>query len=696
MLGFNFVFSASEHMLLANYSRQMEALKSELLREIPEVSEARRSAYAKALQQEEAASQALKDAQALMARIDKAKALVGHAKNTWIARAKKGIEQTQAKLKQAKNDAERSEAQKKLADWEKNLAEGEQALKQRSANYDELKADEPNAKKAIEQARSELADAKEAVFAATKDLGLSSFLSGDRLDGKLARYVALKEATPAALAKYAAQSSEHEKRVNAMLRNDGLLVQIALADGPRQEKGSPAPDYGRMLDILQRIHTASDQAADGTLARLALAVALEHAAPIKMRSARADTDAPEFVDPLQRYLHFEHAYLNKELDPHFKDLTVWDMRMVVDGEEPDAILAWGREMLRNYRPDHITTSDHRWRYVGLVRTDIRYGSQDNKHDRDELHFYQNILMNGGVCGRRAFIGRFILRAFGNPTTARPQRGHAALVRWTPGGWVPVLGAGWGSGWTRTAYDRDLDFLATTQARALGENYLQVKRAHWVGDLLDEPRAWGLLNRRHPPGFWNGVALYTQRALIADSQALGAVGEELGEANVSDVVYAIETAEVTDADRKIRVDKRGVIIVPAAATSSPKSSSGRIIFTPSVLGGLQLHYGRNGGKKDFEYTIDAPKAGPYALVGKVVTPSWQQHLVVSVNDDTAVAEIPLPFTVGLWEHTRPVQVELKRGRNVLRFSHRSDGHDKGFTIKEFQLAPVPAHARSSHF
>lgn len=48
--------------------------------------------------------------------------------------------------------------------------------------------------------------------------------------------------------------------------------------------------------------------------------------------------------------------------------------------------------------------------------------------------------------------------------------------------------------------------------------------------------------------------------------------------------------------------------------------------------------------------------------------------------------------GLWEHTEPVQVELKRGRNVLRFSHKTDGYDKGFSIKEFQLAPVPAHAR----
>ncbi|MFU8847937.1 MAG: hypothetical protein ACNA77_04375 [Opitutales bacterium] len=684
--------SANESSFRMTYSRQMEALKADLIREIPQVSESRKQAYLRALGQEEAADEALKQAQTDMSKLNTAKALVGHAKNKWIADAKKGLAKAKAQMERASSNDEREAARKELAKWEKNLKEGEEALKERTANWEKVKGDEPKLKRAIESANSQLSKAREDVIAATKDLGLESFLSDDRLDGKLARYLALKDATPEGLAKYAAQSREHAERVDALLASDWLLVQIALADGPRKEGRAKSADYGRMLDILYSIHKSSDKSSQEPLDRLALAVALEHAAPHKLLSAKADTDAPQYVDPLKRYQHFEKAYLDGELDPQFKNLTVWDMRMVVDGEEPEEILAWGREMLRNYRPDHITTSDHRWRYVGLVRTDIRYGSQDNQYDRDDLQFFQNILMNGGICGRRAFIGRFILRAFGNPTTARPQRGHAALVRWTPDGWVPVLGAGWGSGWTRTPYDRDRDFLATTQARALGDNYLQVKRAHWVGDLMDEPRTWGLLNNRKQPEFWNGVALYTQRALIADSKALGAVGEELGEANVSDVEYAIDTAEVSDADRKIHVNEQGVIIIPAAATSEPKSNRGRVIFTQSVLGGLQLHYQRTGGKVDFEYTIDAPKAGPYALIGRVVTPSWKQNLVLSVNGEANVATIPLPHTVGLWGFTQPVQVELKRGKNVLRFSHTTDGYDKGFSIKEFQLAPVPAHAR----
>ena len=104
--------------------------------------------------------------------------------------------------------------------------------------------------------------------------------------------------------------------------------------------------------------------------------------------------------------------------------------MVVNGDEPDETLAWGREMLRNFRPDHVLNTNEGWRYVSLVSTDVKYGSGNVKYDRPELQKYQNILMNGGVCGRRAFIGRFILRAFGIPTVARPSRGHGALAHWT--------------------------------------------------------------------------------------------------------------------------------------------------------------------------------------------------------------------------------------------------------------------------
>ena len=87
--------------------------------------------------------------------------------------------------------------------------------------------------------------------------------------------------------------------------------------------------------------------------------------------------------------------------------------------------------------------------------------------------------------RRAFFGRFILRAFGIPTIARPSPGHGALAHWTPTGWVICLGPPWGKGDTKLKYGKDTDFLEHTRARSAGETFKRVLRARLIGELLGE-------------------------------------------------------------------------------------------------------------------------------------------------------------------------------------------------------------------
>ena len=292
-------------------------------------------------------------------------------------------------------------------------------------------------------------------------------------------------------------------------------------------------------------------------------------------------------------------------------------------------------------------------------------------------------MNGGVCGRRAFFGRFILRSFGVPTLARPQRGHAALAHWTPDGWVICLGATWGWGWT--SYGQDIDFVLHTQARNVEKSFPQVLRAQWAGAVLGEKRAFGF--HAGATGFWNGVALYRQRAIVDQAKAvmLAAVGEDIGEANESKVKDAVEAVTLTEADRKIVVGAGGVITIPAVACSKPTNSTQKIVFMKSYLGGMQLHYNRNGKPEEFEYTFEAPAGGKYALSARVVTTSADQHLLVAANDATEPTDIAVPYTVGMWDKTPPVEVLLVEGRNVLRFSRNTPL--KGLTIKDFTLTPV---------
>ncbi|MBM4020315.1 MAG: hypothetical protein FJ288_18680 [Planctomycetes bacterium] len=246
-----------------------------------------------------------------------------------------------------------------------------------------------------------------------------------------------------------------------------------------------------------------------------------------------------------------------------------------------------------------------------------------------------------------------------------------------------LGAGWGAGWT--AYGKDLDFLASAQARKVEKAYQQVQRAQWVGDALGEKRAYGF--HSDVSGFWNSVALYRQRAIIEEAKAvaLAAVGTDIGEANESKEKEVVKAAAVSEADKKIVVGQDGVITIPAVACSKPTNSTGKIRFMKSYLGGMQLHYGRLGGAEQFEYTFEAPAAGKYALTARVVTTSADQHLLVAANDAKEPADIAAPFTVGMWDRTKPVEVSLVKGRNVLRFSRTEPV--KGLTIKDFTLTPV---------
>lgn len=674
--------SAQGETLKAQYTQEMQRLEKQLLSALPRVSDSAKREYASALQAETQAKLELESAKAKLGEIGKAKGLIGHAKNHWIPKADRGIKAGQAKLAKAKTQAEKDAANAEIKQWQDNRKAGEDALAQRTANYEKAKANEPKYKQQVAKAEADLAKAQSRVGKSLDALRLDRALQSDRLDAKLAKYVLLKEATPHGLASFAEKNAEQAKLVDQLLGNDKLMQQMLNAGGAKDGQ------YGQAMKIYTDVQNASDKASAGVFHELAIAVALEHAVPIKQRNAVADTDAPAFVDPVGRYKHFEQAYLAKELDPYFEQHDAWELRHVVNGEEPNEILAWGREMLRNYRPDMITTKDDRWRYVSIVRTCVRYGSQENKNDKPELQFFQNILMNGGICGRRAFFGRFILRSFGVPTVAKPQPGHAALGRWTPDGWVAVLGAGWNTGWAPKREMAAPDFLAMTQAREL-DGYMQVRRAQWIGEVNGETRKLGFDTGKHKAEFWNSVALNTQKRLIeeAGTKALAAVGEELGEANESKVKYPFVSGKITAKDREISV-KNGVITIPAAAATSPNKSTGKVLFLNSSLGGMQMHYSRNGGDKDVVYNFDAPKAGTYLLTMRVAVPAWKQNIKLTTNGKASTLE--LPHTVGMWATTEPIQVELKKGQNTLTLSRKGVKQEvaiKGFTVKDFTLSPI---------
>jgi hypothetical protein len=499
------------------------------------------------------------------------------------------------------------------------------------------------------------------------------FLGSDKMDAILMRATVIASATPAGLAEFAQQGKEQEALVAKLLADTSLMKQMLEAGGAKFSK------WGRAMEIYAAIQKASPQAREGSLQRLALAVALEHAKPIEQSNAETQTGAPTVVDPVKRYAHYEKAYLGGELDPAFKNLNTWEYRMVVDSDAPDEILAWGRAMLRIYRPDHIYNPDYGWRYTASVKTDVTYGSQNVQYDLPSLHKYQNIPKNGGVCGRRAFFGRFILCSFGVPTWGVTQHKHAALSHWTPKGWVINLGAGFHASW----WDKDeaprsgSDFLLETQAREHSEAYMEVLRAKWVSTILGEQA----FNDRKQiaGGFWSSTSHYLSTVLAAQAVTLGPLGQELAEANEPQQKQNLKQAPVTVADQQVVVNPDRSITIPSVAYTK---GTGPNVTMKSFSGGMQMHSSRG---FRTQYLFEAPQAGKYLLTAQVATLQEGQKFLLAPNDSKAPTEIAVPYTIGMWQETKPAEISLVAGKNVLNFAVQ-DG-SRGVTIKDFKLRPV---------
>ena len=664
-------FRGTGPQLQATYDGMLAGLKAELAKLLPVISEDQKSALTEARRTVAMANADARAAQDALGKVGTAKALVDHANGKWLGGAAKGIAAAEAALGKATTDAERDEATKDLAKWQADKEAGLKALAERTAALEAARLDEPKLTAGSKAAEHALAKAQAAELAAVTAAlkNADAFLSSDRRDAKLALCALLVEATPRGLAEFAAQGEEQAAAVTMLLANEALINAMLTAGGAR------GGQYGRAAQIYAAIQKASPKAKDGLFQQLALAVSLEHAMPIQQNNPVAATNAPATVDPVKRYQHFEKACLDGELDPAFQTLNAWELRNVVNGDEPDETLAWGRAMLRNYRPDHVLNPDYGWRYSRAVTTDVRYGSQNVKDDLPELQQYQNIIRNGGICGRRAFFGRFILRSFGIPTTARPQRGHAALARWTPHGWVINLGAGWGYPEAKGVMDlSDTDFLIESQVRKNPEQHAKAMRAQWAAAALGEAKYVSL--KPSSVGFWSMLSLYAKKAAVGEKPAApAALGENLGEANESADVRsrALVKATVTDADRRITIAPNGTITIPAAATSGAQ-------ILGSFAGGLQAFSG--GGAITCE--VEIPRAGKYSLTAKVATVQDNPAMQLVANN-AAPIEIEVPYTLGKWAQTAATEVSLSAGKNTLRYNRPPES--RGLSIREFTLTPV---------
>ncbi len=531
--------------------------------------------------------------------------------------------------------------------------------------------------KAKEQAG---ADALRDARSILKDV--DNFLASDSLDPKLLTAAIIRNATPQGLAEFAQQGPAEEKLLEQLFADEALMKQILNAGGAN------GGEYGEAMQVYTAILAKSERAREvgSIFQRLALGTAIHM--PWLLDKEKGGVHNIVYrtqttVDQVERYLHYEKAYLAGELDPAFKDMNTWECRFITDDPYSDEDLAWTRKMMQNYRPDHITNPDYKWRYVRIVKSDVPYVSPTS--DPALGTPAQQHIALGGICGRRAFYGRLAARAFGIPSRASTQTGHGAMCHWTPDGWVVCLGAWWSSAWCGP--QGGLDFLLDSQAREHVDDYKQVLRAQWIGDALGEPDV-NIRQYGSGGGFWDGLAFYKKRAVVEDAEIEAlelAGGMKLGESDELLGDEKGEEIEIPESDKTIVFGDDGKITIPAAACDRPTNSTDKVAFMKSWDGGTQIHYSRLGQRPELiRYSVEAPTAGTYTLVADVATVSPKQEIILRLNRRTLI-DISLPYTKGMWDESKPVTIDLKEGRNTLMFTCRAP--NRGVTMKEIQLVPV---------
>jgi len=542
--------------------------------------------------------------------------------------------------------------------------------------------DRPEVHQAYKAAKSE-AEAK-ALGAARPILAdVSAFLSSDELDSKLMKAAILRHGTPRGLAEFAQKGEQEKALLDKLFADEALMRQVLMAGGAN------GGEYGEAMQVYTAILEASVRARErgSIFQRLALGTALHQ--PWLEDKDKGGVYGIVYTDhktpdgQVARYLHYEKAYLACELDTVFKDMNTWECRFITNDPYTNEELGWVREMMRNYRPDHITNPDYKWRYTRIVKSDVPY--QSPAWDPELGTKTQQMIAGGGKCGPRAFFGRFATRAFGIPSRRSTQTGHAAMNHWTPDGWVVCFGGWWSI--NRCGPWTGLDFLLDSQAREHPKEYMKVLRAQWIGDALGEADV-SIQHYGKGGGFWDGLAFYKKRAIVEDAkvEALELVGGmKLGESDDPIGDEKGDDIEIPEEDRRIVIGEDGVITIPVAACSKPTNNTDKITFMESSGGGTQVHYQRLGNRPELlQYTVELPAAGKYDLTIRVATVSTRQQVILRLNRRTLI-DVPLPYTKGMWEETEPVSIELREGRNTLQLTSRAP--NRGVSIKQFQLKPV---------
>mmetsp|Transcript_16345 Transcript_16345/g.40981 ORF Transcript_16345/g.40981 Transcript_16345/m.40981 type:complete len:588 (-) Transcript_16345:106-1869(-) len=498
------------------------------------------------------------------------------------------------------------------------------------------------------------------------------------LEMSLLRTAILVRGGSKGFAKFANQSDLHGQLVETLLNNKKIMKEFVLNGGPTGKK------YGNAMKLYTQIMAGLEKDRFYKVnKKLAMAAALEFAAP------QTEFDTSVEIDAQKRFSHYEKAHRKGELDPAFTYFSTWEYRMAINSDASNEQLKWGRKMQMAYAPHITTLYDERWRYSYQVTTDVGYRTP---HWTASPRTYQQVLSGGGREGPRSWFGRFICRAFGIPVWGFKQHPkNVGLARWTPKGWMMNFQMT-GSDFETCHWDErsGVDFMEEVKARsAVSENeyYEKVTLLECLADACKEKmKKDEEFEFVDPNRVWRSLALIQRKIIAAQVQedSFQRTGPSVVMTKIDKYIQNINDEAPPLPWRK---QDNGTIKIPAASFKESNEKK-HVRSHDSFKDGNQLHLTDGEGHVTYEIpadiTFDEDK--DYMLSAMVCTVHLsQQKLKLETNNASSVYDIEIPYTVGEWQETEPIEIDVKSLSTMWFYRHKASDCF-GLAIKEFILTP----------
>ena len=304
------------------------------------------------------------------------------------------------------------------------------------------------------------------------------------------------------------------------------------------------------------------------------------------------------------------------------------------------------------------------RVVKIV-SEVRYG-----HSPIPIVDMASVLDAGGICGRRSYFGRKTCAAFGIPSIGILQPRHAALACKTGDAWQVEYGADWWASTCEGGMDGQA-FVAEAAARSHAAEFSQAEHLKWFASALtakDAAQAITAVAGKLVPRAIDSKAMARTPDTKSEMEANGASQKT----SATNSPPASAAAGRADADT-IHVD----------ADHFDKMANVMVYDSYPDGTGKQVNFQKNLNDSWIDYTIDAPKAGTYALVLKLAAPNRDQVLKVAVGTGSA-ATINVPNTRGLWGMTPALDLKLEKGKQALRIAAP---FQRGIAVKWLELKMI---------